>query len=155
MEMVLIVFFVMVVYFIYALLKSARKSKDLKELSEILGRASAPSSLQSLLNTANTQEEAENRMTRFVMNNAGLRNIVDTHSADDHDLLKIYKALCSSGAGWEAGHFVPLSAIMFPATLDYALRKTENGRISDYNTWVECSAALSDYFRNRKVGKVD
>jgi hypothetical protein len=152
MELIWIALAIVFVFFVYRFFGSYKKSREIREISLGLSSSGQRPSLENLL--SNSSEMWKKRLIKLVNSNADLRKVLIRNGAKDEDVLTVFRLLTATGAGWEAGHFVPVSALSFPYTLDYVLKKTNNGSESSWDVAIECVHTLSEYFRQRKVGPI-
>jgi len=84
----------------------------------------------------------------------GWRRVAESHGCDLETLHEIYQALlCDGAAQVVRGHYVPMSALAFPGTLEYLLNELELPRPS-MRQISDATTALLDYFGKGRLGKV-
>lgn len=143
-------------WFMKSIKRSRDKSVAIRMYGQKLGGTNSPQGFSDLNILLNDTKSAETELFDYVISDSALGKVVWKHRATKDDLAESYRKLLSSYCGWEqsSGHFVPVSAFMFPATLDYLLSKTLGGEAS-YDEMFECSYKLTEYFRNQKMGRVE
>lgn len=69
-------------------------------------------------------------MYDFCQSDPDCRCVLDRHSASRSDLEQLFWMLRAAGAGqWVGRHYVPVSVLMHPRLLDYALSHLESGDV--------------------------
>ena len=134
------------------LMASRKKSAKLKELSKILGNTNAD--IYQIVEMSAKKADAKNELFDLVENDPQLAKIMEMFGADRASLNSVFAALTVNGGGWAKGHWVAASSITFGPTLAFVLANTKNGTISDYDTWIEVSYKLFDYFDKNRMGAV-
>lgn len=90
------------------------------------------------------QKEAVDEIYEYMENDEQFSKVLRHFTATRDDIEHIIFGIMASGAGTTArGHFVPVSAVLFPDTLAYLLR-AERGQVSP----AEAHFQVMDYFES-------
>jgi hypothetical protein len=132
--------------------------RAIREIAEILGRvpdaadyldelkAGAESAralaLERLLDTATTQSD--------------VREVLAKHHCTRTELREAYWDLINAGAGqWVGGHFVPVSTLVSPFALDFALTgRSSSSEHTVLSSWERKAVLLLEYFERNESGPV-
>jgi hypothetical protein len=91
---------------------------------------------------------AEEELINLVERDSLLQSILRRHNATSKAVRAIYVQLETHGADrLVRGHWVAASALAFGSSLDFLLRKTNNGTESDDWLWTEAASRLLFFFR--------
>ena len=112
---------------------SLKKSWKIRQLSKQLAPSNSmdESIKQSILALRGNNEEdikkerAKGELFDFIEKDPDLAGVLIKHRANRATLEQIYAYLKCSASLWARGHYIPVSALCFGATLDYILKNQE------------------------------
>jgi hypothetical protein len=136
---------------------SFSKSLKLRSISKELAAPLVDEgfSIESMMEGSHRREQALERLLDLCDSTPNLRAIIKAYGSDRDGLKRVYRALLLSGAGqWVSGHYVAASAVAFPATLDYTLRKFEREKVTGRDDLDRVAFRLLQYFERGEVGPV-
>lgn len=138
------------------IIHSFKKSKRLKKISKVLGHAATldHSELIKYLGTDTSyqDEQALDDLFDLCESDPYVSVVMQNHDADKDKLRKGYRELIRAGAGqWAKGHYVPVSSLVYPLTLDYLLRNLDK----DKDDFLYVAHRLLTYFQKGEIGKID
>lgn len=88
-------------------------------------------------------------------NDRAWRTVLQSHSATPSQLVEISKSLRQAGADVIVkGHFIPISALAFPSTLDYSLGQCDSSGEMTADAANRVADRLIRYFHNGEVGQI-
>lgn len=132
-----------------------QKSRILRRINRELGsrklrkRAAYEPSVRARI------EVAEERLFDLIERDPALAKILAKHRATRALLRQIYETLMMNGAGrWASGHWVPGSAIVFRAPLEFLLSRTPRGFEPHEDEWPYISDRVVSYFTRGGGGGV-
>lgn len=101
-----------------------QKNMRVMKISQILGQPFDPyASIAGLLaRQVDPRTTAENEMYAYIESDPDCLTILQRHHGDRERLRELYWLMMVAGAGtWIYKHYVPVTALCFPLTLDYLL----------------------------------
>ena len=108
--------------------KSVKLRAISKRLSEPLPLHKPGRIIDAMFDATKRHNQALDELIDLCQADANISIVMDRHQADRQTLTELYHALCRCGASqWISAHYVPASAIAYPFTLDYCLRKLGRG----------------------------
>lgn len=134
-------------------IQSRQKTRELKRISRIL--AAPVHTVQDLMEGGAASKIAERDLAALVLADPHLSLLAGHFNLGPDELVQIQRTLTYMGAGgWQRGHWVAASAMAFASPLAYVLFKTEGGRVTDRDTWLEVAARVDRYFEHGELGKI-
>lgn len=100
----------------------------IRRAADVIGNVSPTTTVEALMARGRELKVAEDALFTFVEQQPATRAVLERHAAGRAELKELLSLLHAAGAGQPApGHFVSVSALAFPHTLDYALRSRRPG----------------------------
>jgi hypothetical protein len=105
----------------------------LSAISRELGRERTTEEImQELTSQPNRHAAAKGELFAYCEANTAVRQVMEEFGAAQEDLKTLYYQLLALGAGqWAGGHWVAASALAYPETLRYLLRRYADGQIDE------------------------
>jgi hypothetical protein len=131
----------------------SKNRRLIRRISKILGTPLIPSSDDIFSGEASRniqrKESAENLLFDFIQKDKQLRQVLESYDVTREDLVGLYEALIASGGGqWIKGHFLPVSTLTNPHTLEFFIRR------GDGLHYLTITVVLLKYFERGEVGPV-
>lgn len=100
---------------------SFEKSKQIRRLTKILAPTDGDVNPRGYAERMAAKDCAETELVAYVLTNGFTQPICRIYGADQQDIGYIYKQLDRRSGFWAAGHWIPVSSLMFAAPLRYIL----------------------------------
>jgi hypothetical protein len=122
----------------------SRYQAKLKKLARAIASGSdSPVTIQDVIGGNPRRSASEKELFALIEGEPALQSVLAQHGATRQDLKRAHEGLLDCGGGqWVAGHYLAVSALAFPTTLDLVLRGTRGNR-----TRVGLVSELADYFK--------
>ena len=128
--------------------KNFAKTRKFRNISNVLSK---PIISGHDLLFDDSKDRALEKLLRLSETDQNVRMILKRHDVSREQLKRLYSRLNASGAGqWVGKHYVSASAIYYPQSLDYLLRKLEKGSLP-----AEAAYRVVKYFEKGETGPIE
>lgn len=111
--------------------------------------------VEAMLRSSREREQALDDLIKFIAERDELTAILQRYSVTPDDLRRYYGALTTLGASqWIGRTWVAASALLFPETLDFTLRKFVRDKVVGFQNQMAVAARLIQYFQMDEHGPI-